>query len=151
MTNEEMLKQSAHFLQMHYDVKFPHGYSKVYFSTFGGSVFFTIGLISEQSDCSSNIRDNDIGFGKFKLSLDNDGKLILEKMFHALTCNPVEKFHALSHQKVSYRKIKANDYNSLVEKFDKYLTKFSNMLEEKKQANEIYNQSRYDEKYFQFN
>ena len=151
MTSTEMIKQAAHFLEMHYDVKFPNGYSKVYQSTYTGQAFFTIGLIDNQQDCSSNIRDNDIGFGKFKLSTDNDGNLVLERLFHALTCNPVEKHHALSHQRISYRKIKANSYENMIEKFDKYLTKFSSLLSEKVAENEIYNQSKYNKKYFEFN
>ena len=150
MNNEQLLKQAAHFLEMHYDVKFPNGFSKYSISSYSGTVFFTIGLIENQRDCSNNIRDNDIGFGKFKLYIDNNN-LVLEKMFHALTCVPTEKYRALSHQKVPYRKIKAKDYNDLVVKFDKYLTKFSVLLSEKKEANEIYNQSKYNVRYFEFN
>lgn len=151
MNNSDKIKQAAHFLEMHYDVVFPNGFSRVSNNFMGGeNAFFTFGLIDNQQDCSSNIRDNDIGFGKFSLRIEND-MLVLERSFHALTCLPTDKYCALSHQKVSYRKIKAKNYDELVTKFDKYLTKFVSLVNEKKAANEIYNQKNYDERYFEFN
>lgn len=143
-------KQAVHFLQMHYDVVFPYGYSNISKGVLGDDMFMTIGLIENQMDCSSNIRMNDIGLGRFRVTIEGDN-YVLERLQHALTCNPTDKYCALSLQRINYRKIKAKNIDDLVKKFDKYLTKWVNFVNEKVEAKEVYNQEKYDIKYFMFN
>lgn len=143
-------KIACNFLQMHYDVRCPNGYSKMSKGVLGDDYFLSIGLIENLDDCSHRIRMNDIGTGRFKITQDEKG-LILERLEHTLSCNPIDKYCAMSLQKIPFRKIRAKNHHELVEKFDKYLTKWFLFVNEKVEKNEIYNQEKYNVKYFQFN
>lgn len=127
----------------------PNGYSRTYFNLSFGIGSLAIGLIAEERDCPSRIRENDKGHGKFGVRFEND-EYVIVKHFHMLTVNPKIKHHALGYEKVSFRKIKAKDIESLVAKFEKYISRFLEMARKEIAENNIYNQKDVKEIYLTF-
>lgn len=151
--NAVLLKKSAEVLAKHYTKRVPNGFTNVRKASLGHTQFISVGLIGDLADCSHAIRDNDIGIGSFTLGMNTKGDYELTKGLrgHTLSCIPEIKYHAMSLRSVPFRKIKAKTLNDLIKKFDKYLMRYLDFTLERVEANDIYCQSNYDTKYFNFN
>jgi len=148
---KDRLIEAVNALQSAYNKKVPNGYSQSRKASLGDTWFLSVGLIKDIDDCSSRIRDNDIGKGSFHLGYNAKGQFVLERSYHRVSCVKLIEYHAMSLRKVSYRKITANDIESLVMKFNKYLDKYLTYVKELEANNEIYRQNEYKLEYFNFN
>jgi hypothetical protein len=129
MSNELIIQEALINLSTDYLILFPNGYSTTSYREMFKSGTLRVGLISNQNDCSSNIRDNDTGYGVFSINY-SDGEF------------------TLGFETVPFRKIKAKSVEELQVKFKKYLEKFYTMVGPQLSAQNIYQQSSIKEEYF---
>ena len=118
---------------------FPNGYANISKACLGHSIHLSIGLIGNIKECSNGICLNDAGYGVFSIDIE-DGFITIERSYHNLSCKPESKYYAMSHQKVSFRKIKAKDIGKALELFHKYISRFAAMVIEQRNNDNILNQ-----------
>lgn len=106
----------------------------------------SVGMIRELADCPHNIRDNDKAFGSYSLYIDH-GTMTLSKTYHSISEVPRLKYCAMHLEKVPFRKIKDNDLEKFLIKWENHVIKFKQQLIESIRANRIYNQKEVEDIY----
>ena len=149
MTPQEIIES----IKLDYLNNFPNGYFSAYYKNdwLGNRIVVKIGLIANVEDCSSRIRDNDVGHGYFQISLNasNDQFVMEAPHGHNLTCVPDPKtFNALSFRRLGFRKTTKKTEKDVINHMNKYFTNFKQFVKENKK--DIYRLDSYPTKYFDF-
>ena len=127
---------------------FPNGYFRIQHSKrFGNSIIISLGLIRDQKDVSSNIRENDPMFTNIFLHY-NEATGIFEvgSSSSGLSINPEPGSHmAMGTVKNPVRKFKTDNQAVIVKKLDQYFAKYKEIV--KANWDNIYGVNRIDPKY----
>lgn len=127
---------------------FPNGYFRIQHSKrFGNSIIISLGLIKDQKDVSSNIRENDPMFTNIFLHY-NEATGIFEvgSSSSGLSINPEEgSYMAMGTVKNPVRKFKTDNQAVIVKKLDQYFAKYKEIV--KANWDNIYGVDRIDPKY----
>lgn len=138
MDKSEFIKQlTSKYLEL-----FPLGYINAReWKMLGNNIIITVGLIADQNDCSSRIRDNDIGFGKFLINCHDNGTFTVKPLFHGLSCVADDKYSAMSFKGKKYRKSTKKDLTKVLDSLMKHFSEFKQTVIDNK--DKIYRKDNY--------
>lgn len=127
---------------------FPNGYFRIQHSKrFGNSIIISLGLIKDQKDVSSNIRENDPMHTNIFLHYNEaTGVFEVGSSSSGLSINPEEGSHmAMGTVKNPVRKFKTDNQDVIIKKLDQYFAKCKEIV--KANWDNIYGVDRIDPKY----
>ena len=149
--SEEIQTQEAEKLaadiKSSFEKHFPNGFivSRVEKSLGDSIINVVFGLISDESDLESNIRQNDPLFHRIMINIEGD-TYEAKSSQSGLSIEPEKgSFRAMSNVKTPFRKTKG-DSKKIMKAFDRFFPRVSKIVKDNEEN--VYRRSTYDDKYF---
>lgn len=146
--SKQELEQIAEGISTAFDKYFPNGWSRIGVNRIIGDdlVSVTFGLVSDKSEQSSGLFDNDPMLHKFLVRQKGDGTYVSEKLLGYISTNPeAGSYMAMSSVKTPYRKTTGNP-EKIIKSFDVFFGRLKTLLNE--HESNIYGRERYSDKWF---